>query len=81
MIASRVPSREEVEEALREKGFEKTSETTETGTFWRHARTSRIVQLPYSVQGFYPSWLLEDIEERIGKLNNWNWMKKKNSKS
>ncbi len=58
MIAPRVPGEGEIFDALGELGFEKTDTTTDTGCFWRHKTTGRHLQVPFSVQGYYPDWLI-----------------------
>lgn len=71
MIAPRIPGEKDLHEVLEEKGFERTSERTGTGTFWRSKTTGKHVLIPDSDEGLYPSSLLMDIEEQIGKLNLW----------
>lgn len=68
MIASRVVREAEVVESLKKAGFTKTTKTTATGTYWR-SKAGRHLLVPESVQGFYPDWLLNDINERLHKLN------------
>lgn len=68
MIASRVVREAEVIERLKKLGFTKTSKANEVGTFWR-SKTGRHLLVTHSVQGFYPDWLLNDIDERLHKLN------------
>jgi hypothetical protein len=58
MIAPRVPTEQEIFTALRELGFEETDTITETGRFWRHTPTGRHLQVPLSVQGYFPDWLI-----------------------
>ena len=58
MIAPRVPREGEIFGALQDLGFEETDTTTETGRFWRHKKTGRHLQVPFSVQGYYPDWLI-----------------------
>lgn len=69
MIAARVASEAEVEARLRALGFEPTTWTTDTGTFWRSKSTGKHILVPFSVQGFYPNWLLGDLVEIIGKIS------------
>lgn len=68
MIASKVLSEDEVYSTLRNYGYEPTDQKTDTGTFWRHKNTDKHIQVPESVQGFYPDWLLWDLEEIVGKI-------------
>lgn len=56
MIAPRVPPQEEIFKALGDLGFERTDVRTDTGEFWRH-RTGPHLQVPFSIQGYYPDWL------------------------
>ena len=57
MIVSRVPPEEEIHGRLKELGFEPTDEKTDTGTFWVHKESGKHLQVPHSVQGYYPDWL------------------------
>jgi hypothetical protein len=82
MIASRVPSEKDLHDLLLERGFEQTDETTNTGRFWKNKASGLHVLVPSSVQGFYPSWLLEDLEEHVGKLDSlYAWMQKNKPKT
>jgi hypothetical protein len=56
MISVRVPSQEEIFKGLEELGFKPTGKKTNTGEFWRH-ESGRHIQVPFSVQGYYPDWL------------------------
>ena len=58
MIAQRVSTKAEVHEILKGMEFSKTEHSTATGTFWRHRKTKRHLLVPFSVQGYYPDWLL-----------------------
>ena len=69
MIASRVAKESEVRALLRERGFQPTQEKTKTGTFWRHTATGKHLLVPFSVQGFYPDWLLHDLHEQIKRVS------------
>lgn len=75
MISSKVTSEEELRKALEKEGFVPTEERTKTGTFWRHIRSGLHVEVPRSIQGFYPDWLLSDLYEQIGRLHLWEKFK------
>ena len=76
-MAVPVVSEENLQAILRARGFEPTEERTATGRFWRSAETKKHVLVPDSVQGFYPDWLLSDLEEITGKIDPWNASKMK----
>ena len=65
MIASKVVSDREVFSALKASGFERTSNRTATGTFWKHTKTGKHLLVPKSVQKFYPDWLLYELSSRM----------------
>ncbi|HUP90954.1 MAG TPA: hypothetical protein VM074_01805 [Solimonas sp.] len=71
MIAAKVMSEKELQKKLADKGFTKTTHKTDTGVFWRDGTAGKHILVPHSEQGFYPNWMLEDIEEHIGKLSIW----------
>ena len=66
-----VVSEEVVQHLLRELGYEPTEHKTATGTLWKHKQTGRHQQVPNSLDGFYPDFILQDLEEIIGKVNPW----------
>lgn len=72
MIASAVVTAAQVESRLKELGYERTTDRTETGQFWKRKQDGRIQQVPDSIDGFYPTWLLEELEKEIGKINAWD---------
>lgn len=57
MISLRVPPENEIFEGLRGLGFKPTGVKTATGEFWVHEPSGRHIQVPFSVQGYYPDWL------------------------
>jgi len=65
MIASKVLKEKELHQVLANFGYEK-SEKTNTGCFWHNheheAKMPRTLHIPDSVQGFYPDWLLSEIQ-------------------
>jgi hypothetical protein len=75
MIASAVVSAAQVEARLQALGFEPTKERTATGVFWCRKSDGRHLLIPDSVQGFYPDWMLADLEKEIGKINAWGQFK------
>lgn len=62
---------------LRDAGYEQTEQRTATGTFWRSTETGRHVQVPDSLKGCYPDWLLADLVDIIGKVDPWALSKMK----
>lgn len=69
-MPDRVVSEKQLTERLKSLGYSQTTETTATGTYWRSSG-GRHLEVPFSIQGFYPDWMLIDLEEKIGKLNPW----------
>lgn len=73
MIAPRVLSEEELQAELKKRGFEPTDETTATGRFWKNKANNKHVLVPTSIDGFYPTWLLADLDEHVGRIRaTWN---------
>jgi len=70
MIAQPVLSKAELLELLEELGCIDTREELETGTIWK-APSGRHFIVPFSNQGYYPSWMLTDMELVVGKLSPW----------
>lgn len=73
MIAGKVPTEQELIEALREKGYECSNIKTATSTLWRHKSTKRILQVPFPYQGMYPKWMCDDLIKKVGDLSIWEW--------
>ncbi len=61
MIAPRVPPEKEIFDRLAALGFEPTGMRSGTGEFWRHIKTDRHLQVPDSIQGYYPDWLRDQF--------------------
>jgi len=70
MIAQPVLSETELVDLLEERDCTNTREQTETGTIWR-APSGRHFVVPFPHQGYYPSWMLHDLEQIVGKLEAW----------
>lgn len=70
MIAQPVLSKAELIDLLEERGCTNTKEEIETGTIWRAATGSHFI-VPFPHQGYYPSWMLADIENVVGKISAW----------
>jgi hypothetical protein len=68
MTAARVPSEAEIFAELRSLGFEPTGEKTETGEFWLPKATKRHLQVPFSIQGFFPDWLIWEFEAKMREI-------------
>lgn len=60
MIAAKPMSEEELKENLKNNGYSE-SDKTSTGRFWTNPDKDTI-HVPDSIDGFYPDWLLYDIE-------------------
>jgi hypothetical protein len=65
MIATRVLSEAQIFAELRRLGFEPTGRKTATGEFWLHKTTKRHLQVPFSIQGFFPDWLIWEFEAKM----------------
>jgi len=68
MIAEKVLSKNELEGILAARGFHKTNETTDTGTFWQDSVTKRHLLVPFDYEGYYPDWILGDLLLHIGQI-------------
>ena len=68
MITQRVTSEAELREVLGAQGLSETDERTKTGTFWVHEETRQHLLVPFSVQGFYPDWLLGELLDRAAEM-------------
>ena len=49
-------------------GFQKTETVTETGCFWKHMPTGRHLQVPLSVQGYFPDWLIWQFWSKANEI-------------
>jgi hypothetical protein len=61
MISVPLPTEEQLHAKLTEAGFEKTPFVTETASIWIHAEKKRHLTVPNSSDGFYPSWMLDQL--------------------
>jgi hypothetical protein len=68
MIAEKVLSKDELEAILETRGFQKTEETTATGTYWQDSVTKRHLLVPFPYEGYYPDWILRDMLLHIGQI-------------
>jgi hypothetical protein len=68
MIAPRVPHELEIFKELESQGFERTGEKTKTGEFWRHKTTRRHLQVPFSIQGYFPDWLCWEFRAKAAEI-------------
>ena len=68
MIAPRVLTEAEVHEALSDRGFVPTETRTATGRFWVHKSTGEPIQIPDSLEGYYPDWMLYDLMSQVGEI-------------
>jgi len=65
MISSRVLSEKELHDRLRALGYTKTNHKTQTSTVWQHPETGLAIQVPPSIDGYYPDWLLWKLEAAV----------------
>ena len=68
MIAPHVLTEADVHTALSDRGFKPTDVRTNTGRFWVHASSEQHIQVPDSLEGYYPDWMLWDLMARIGEI-------------
>lgn len=66
-----VVSEETVHQRLKDLGYESSEHKTDTGILWKHKETGKYIQVPYALDGFYPDFILADLEDIIGKINPW----------
>ena len=62
MIHAGEMTEDELHRRLDEVGYEQLEHGTETSTFWRNKLKGWIIQVPNSIGGKYPNWLLEKIK-------------------
>ena len=63
MIAGRVRTQKEVEDALRAQGFEPTEHRTVTGVIWKSTKTGKHIQVPDPYMEMYPDVILKDLKD------------------
>lgn len=63
MIAGRVRTQQEVEDALRQAGYEPTEYRTVTGVIWKSNKTGKYIQVPDPYMEMYPDTILKDLKE------------------
>lgn len=68
MNPHRVTTQEEFEADLKAKGLEKTSKSTETGTFWRSVQSGKHILVPHPYDGMYPKFILKDFEDQMERM-------------
>jgi len=68
MSPVRVPPEAEIFKELEAQGFIRTGETTATGEFWRHTPTGRHLQVPFSIQGYFPDWLEWEFKAKAAEI-------------
>lgn len=66
MIADRIRSRQDVERVLEEKGYQKTTHRTATGTIWVHTGTGEHIQVPDPYEEMYPEVIIKDLLDIVG---------------
>jgi predicted TIM-barrel fold metal-dependent hydrolase len=62
MIAVPLPTEQQLHEKLAEAGFSKTLYGTDTASIWVHVDKKRHLTVPHSKDGFYPSWMLDQLK-------------------
>lgn len=68
MIAPKVLTEGDLEQVLRDRGFRPTTFKTATGRYWCDAQGLRHVLVPDSLDGYYPDWMLYELEARVGVI-------------
>ncbi len=68
MNPCRVLSVADLHAALSERGFTPTPTRSRTGVFWRYSPSHQHIQVPDSLEGFYPDWMLYDLMSRISEI-------------
>jgi hypothetical protein len=57
--------------ALLDRGCTPTSRRTGTATIWKTAAGLHFT-VPDSLDGYYPDWMIEDVERVVGKIDAWS---------
>jgi hypothetical protein len=70
LIALRVKTEGEVDKALTARGFEKTAVSSLTGRYWKCKANGRHLEVPFSVDGFVPEWMWEEIDAKAVKVQS-----------
>ena len=68
MSPAKVLSQKDVEQHLADRGFVPTEDKTSTATAWVNASTGRHLLVPFSLQGYYPDWMLYDLLSHVGEI-------------
>ena len=69
MIADRVVSEDDLRRHLESRDFVPTGYRCATGEFWRSKKTGKHLLVPDSWDGFYPNWMLTELEAIVGKIS------------
>jgi hypothetical protein len=70
MISLPVVTEAQVTTKLKEFGYSPTDSMTATARFWRHNQRKRHLMVPFSADGFYPDWLLEEVAHRARAIGD-----------
>ena len=70
MISQPVLTRDQLVEILTSRDCQPTGSCTTTGEFWKTSG-GRHFLVPDSIDGYYPDWMLYDLEDIVGALNAW----------
>lgn len=57
-------------ELLDSLGYEATDYVSETGVIWRNLAAMRHLVVPNAADGWYPSWMLDDLVERARRVGD-----------
>lgn len=69
MNPNRVLTQQEVEAELEKLGFTKTTETTNTGAYWKSSKSGKHILVPHPYEGMYPEFILKDLRQRMSALS------------
>lgn len=71
MVSQPVLSEQTLKSLLEARGCAATTLSTETGTIWKTAQGLHFI-VPFPEQGYYPDWMLMDVERMVGRINAWS---------
>lgn len=92
MISVPLPTELQLQDKLTEAGFKQTQFVTSTGKIWVHMEKKRHLTVPNSFDGFYPSWMLDQLlvqartvgddalVSAISEINGWDRLRSTRSR-
>lgn len=75
MISQPTLTEDGLKSALLDRGCCPTDQKTGTGTLWK-TKSGLHFSVPNSYDGYYPDWMLRDLEVIVGKIDAWSEIRK-----